>query len=84
MDLGFVTDRLKTGTPARVDARTVDFSGLEVQPGDVDVRWFSFDPEVRAVRGCCIGTIVGYVQKGEAGLFRQMCQHLLRRAQDLL
>ncbi len=31
--LGFETDRLKTGTPARVDSRTVDFSGLEEQPG---------------------------------------------------
>ena len=31
--LGFETGRLKTGTPARVDRRTVDFSGLEEQPG---------------------------------------------------
>ena len=44
--LGFETDRLKTGTPARVDARTVNFNVLEEQPGDQDVRWFSFDPEV--------------------------------------
>ena len=44
--LGFETDRLKTGTPARVDSRTVDFSGLEAQPGDPDVRWFSFDSSV--------------------------------------
>ena len=43
--LGFETDRLKTGTPARVDARTVNFDVLEKQPGDEDVRWFSFDPE---------------------------------------
>jgi len=33
LDLGFETDRLKTGTPARVDSRTVDFSRLEAQPG---------------------------------------------------
>ncbi|KAK2993464.1 hypothetical protein RJ640_005158 [Escallonia rubra] len=32
--LGFETDRLKTGTPARVDSRSVDFSGLEPQHGD--------------------------------------------------
>jgi tRNA uridine 5-carboxymethylaminomethyl modification enzyme len=44
--LGFETDRLKTGTPSRVDARTIDYSALEAQPGDDDVRWFSFDPEV--------------------------------------
>ena len=44
--LGFETGRLKTGTPARVDKRTLDFTNLEPQPGDADVRWFSFDPEV--------------------------------------
>jgi tRNA uridine 5-carboxymethylaminomethyl modification enzyme len=44
--LGFETGRLKTGTPARVDKRSVDFSKMEPQPGDEEVRWFSFDPEV--------------------------------------
>ncbi|MEO0768830.1 MAG: tRNA uridine-5-carboxymethylaminomethyl(34) synthesis enzyme MnmG [Cyanobacteria bacterium J06649_4] len=44
--LGFETGRLKTGTPARVDKRSVDYTKLENQPGDPDVRWFSFDPAV--------------------------------------
>lgn len=44
--LGFETGRLKTGTPARVDKRSVNYSLLEEQPGDTDIRWFSFDPEV--------------------------------------
>jgi tRNA uridine 5-carboxymethylaminomethyl modification enzyme len=44
--LGFETGRLKTGTPARVDKRSVDYSKMELQPGDQQVRWFSFDPEV--------------------------------------
>jgi len=44
--LGFETGRLKTGTPARVDRRSINFGVLEPQPGDEDVRWFSFDPEV--------------------------------------
>ncbi|MCW6037805.1 tRNA uridine-5-carboxymethylaminomethyl(34) synthesis enzyme MnmG [Spirulina subsalsa FACHB-351] len=44
--LGFETGRLKTGTPARVDKRSVDYSKMEVQPPDEDVRWFSFDPEL--------------------------------------
>ncbi|HBC41018.1 MAG TPA: tRNA uridine-5-carboxymethylaminomethyl(34) synthesis enzyme MnmG [Pseudanabaena sp.] len=42
--LGFVTDRLKTGTPARVDRRSVDYSKMEVQPSDPEQNWFSFDP----------------------------------------
>ena len=42
--LGFVTDRLKTGTPARVDRRSVDYSKMEVQPSDTEQNWFSFDP----------------------------------------
>lgn len=44
--LGFETGRLKTGTPARVDKRSLDYSKLEPQPGDLEVRWFSFDPNV--------------------------------------
>ena len=44
--LGFETGRLKTGTPARVDKRTLNYTNLEPQPGDAEVRWFSFDPEV--------------------------------------
>ncbi|WGV28750.1 tRNA uridine-5-carboxymethylaminomethyl(34) synthesis enzyme MnmG [Halotia branconii] len=43
--LGFETGRLKTGTPARVDKRSVDYSKMTVQPGDEEVRWFSFDPQ---------------------------------------
>lgn len=44
--LGFETGRLKTGTPARVDKRSLDYSKLEPQPGDEQVQWFSFDPDV--------------------------------------
>jgi len=43
--LGFETGRLKTGTPARVDRRSADYSKMEIQPGDKEVRWFSFDPQ---------------------------------------
>jgi tRNA uridine 5-carboxymethylaminomethyl modification enzyme len=45
-DLGFETGRLKTGTPARVDRRSVDYSKMEPQPPDPEIRWFSFEPEV--------------------------------------
>jgi len=40
--LGFRVGRLKTGTPARLDARSIDFSRLEAQPGDDPPRPFSF------------------------------------------
>nr|YP_009530625.1 glucose-inhibited division protein A [Paulinella micropora]AXY63314.1 glucose-inhibited division protein A [Paulinella micropora] len=43
-ELGFITDRLKTGTPARVDRRSVDLHKLEEQPSDASNRFFSFDP----------------------------------------
>ena len=41
-DLPFRTDRLKTGTPPRLDARTLDFSVMEEQPGDTPRPVFSF------------------------------------------
>lgn len=41
-DLGFEVGRLKTGTPPRIDGRTVDYSKLEVQYGDEDPSGFSF------------------------------------------
>ena len=41
-EMPFTFGRLKTGTPARLDARTIDFSKLEVQPGDTPTPVFSF------------------------------------------
>ena len=40
--LGFELQRFKTGTPCRINGRTIDFSGLLEQPGDVDPTPFSF------------------------------------------
>ena len=47
VDLGFETRRFKTGTPARVDGRTIDFSKMEEQKGDEPVIPFSFETEKR-------------------------------------
>ncbi len=41
-ELPFRVDRLKTGTPPRIDARTIDFSKLQAQPGDTPTPVFSF------------------------------------------
>ncbi|KFN52021.1 tRNA uridine 5-carboxymethylaminomethyl modification protein [Arenimonas malthae CC-JY-1] len=38
----FAVDRLKTGTPPRIDGRSIDYSGLAEQPGDTPVPVFSF------------------------------------------
>ena len=47
-DLGFKTDRMKTGTPVRIDARTIDFSKCEEQKGDDTFYKFSFLPEEKS------------------------------------
>ncbi|MCE5179125.1 MAG: tRNA uridine-5-carboxymethylaminomethyl(34) synthesis enzyme MnmG [Porphyromonadaceae bacterium] len=44
-DQGFRTDRMKTGTPVRIDARSVDFYLLEEQKGEEDFHKFSYLPE---------------------------------------
>ena len=41
-DAGFTTDRMKTGTPPRIDGRSVDFSLMEEQAGDDDFHKFSY------------------------------------------
>ena len=41
-ELPFRVDRLKTGTPPRIDARTIDFSQMQTQPGDNPTPLFSF------------------------------------------
>jgi len=41
-EMPFHVERLKTGTPARLDARTIDFSVMQAQPGDTPLPVFSF------------------------------------------
>jgi tRNA uridine 5-carboxymethylaminomethyl modification enzyme len=42
---GFVLERFKTGTPPRLNGRTIDFSRLEIQPGDANPQPFSFSSD---------------------------------------
>ncbi|WP_298064418.1 tRNA uridine-5-carboxymethylaminomethyl(34) synthesis enzyme MnmG [uncultured Rikenella sp.] len=47
--VGFEADRMKTGTPVRLDARTIDFDRIEAQYGDEEPEKFSFLPSVQPV-----------------------------------
>ena len=42
--LGITIKKLKTGTPARVDKRTIDYSKMTIQPGDSELSFYSFKP----------------------------------------
>lgn len=48
-NLGFTVKKLKTGTPARIDKRTIDYSKMTIQPGDEKLSFYSFRPN-RPVR----------------------------------
>ena len=54
VDLGFEASRMKTGTPVRIDGRTIDFSKLEEQAGDLHPSKFSFSdtPTLTKQRSC--------------------------------
>ena len=44
---GFESNRLKTGTPPRIDGRTLDYSKLEIQEGDKEIKGFSFTNTIK-------------------------------------
>ena len=54
--LGFESGRMKTGTPPRVDGRTLDYSKMEEQAGDINPSKFSFldTPQLQTQRSCHI------------------------------
>ncbi len=56
VSLGFESDRLKTGTPPRIDGRSLDYSKMEEQPGDEEITGFSYTntPKPATQRSCWI------------------------------
>lgn len=54
VSIGFESDRLKTGTPPRIDGRSLDYSKMEEQPGDNEVVGFSYlDTEKPKIQRSC-------------------------------
>ncbi|MBR4954010.1 MAG: tRNA uridine-5-carboxymethylaminomethyl(34) synthesis enzyme MnmG, partial [Oscillospiraceae bacterium] len=68
--MGLSLRRFKTGTPPRVNARSVDFSKMEIQPGDEVIEPFSFttDPESLENRAVCYLT---YTNEGTHEIIKQ-------------
>lgn len=64
-ELGFEVQRLKTGTPVRVDGRTIDFSKLTEQPGDEHPSKFSFadTQPLREQRSCYLANTNPYTHE---------------------
>ena len=48
--LGFTSGRMKTGTPARIDGRSIDFKAMEEQPGDLNPGKFSYFKDTKALK----------------------------------
>jgi len=72
-ELGFKMGRLKTGTNPRLDAKTIDFSAMEVQPGDEDPRPFSFSTE--KITQPQIPCYLGYTNPQTHRIIRENLQH---------
>ena len=50
LNLGFISGRMKTGTPPRVDGRSLDYNKMEEQPGDTNPSKFSFSNQTKPLK----------------------------------
>ena len=70
VSLGFESGRMKTGTPARLDARTINFDALEVQEGDIEPSKFSYDADTQVVK-CQLPCFMVYTSKSVHDILRE-------------
>lgn len=71
-DMGFRMGRLKTGTPPRLDRRTIDYSRFEEQRGDAEPTFFSF--RTRATKLPQVSCFLGYTNENVHSLLRANLQ----------
>jgi tRNA uridine 5-carboxymethylaminomethyl modification enzyme len=73
--LGIRIKRFKTGTPARIDRRSIDYTQLEIQHGDVPVIPFSFDTRQEDLRREQIPCYVTYTNESTHAILRENLHH---------
>ena len=66
---GFQVEKLKTGTPVRIDGRSIDFSQLVEQPGDEELSKFSFLPDTKPV-GAQLSCYLAYTNQHTHDILR--------------
>ena len=69
-EIGFNLRRLKTGTPPRIDARTVDYGATELQPGDDAPRWMSRDGAAGRIEPLVLPALSIYTIGGTSNQWR--------------
>jgi len=84
-ELGFTVGRFKTGTPCRINARSIDFSRCEVQLGDEPPPMFAFEPQAKACNGTEIFTL-NYLRDGEFHVEQLPCwiTHTTRKTHEII
>ena len=69
--MGLEVRRFKTGTPARIDKRTIDFSKFEVQPGDEKITPFSFTNKRADIERKQVDCYLGYTNEETHRIIRE-------------
>ena len=70
-DLGIPMRRFKTGTPARVDGKTIDFDRMQRQDGDAQVIPFSFETDPKAIERDDLPCYLAYTNEKTHEIIRQ-------------
>ena len=85
LQLGFETGRFKTGTPCRLNARSIDFSSCSIQIGDDPPPVFAFDPQEIGTPGDEIFTL-NYVRNGKFHVEQLPCwiTHTTQKTHDII